>query len=114
MVLEKLSSKNFGVQFDYEKDIVEYIKTIPGANWNGDKKLWSIPLIFGMEFCRKCHIPPNLLNNDVLESFTKYLGIKNNRIESMAIDKLGNFYLAGAAWKDLDGIINILRNLKRK
>lgn len=69
MRIEKVSSKNFGIQFNYDLEIVEWIKTIPGSHFDGDRKMWIVPLMFGAEVTRKMQIPSTYIDEDIYADF---------------------------------------------
>jgi cold shock CspA family protein len=33
----------FSIEFEYDPNLVEKVKTIPGRKWNGDTKFWGVP-----------------------------------------------------------------------
>jgi SNF2 family DNA or RNA helicase len=49
-VLSHTDGKRILLKFDYDRDLVARVKSVPGARWHADTKTWRVPLT--MDTCR--------------------------------------------------------------
>ena len=77
--ITKEANSHFIIEFDYDKDLVEAVKQLPGRRYNPNGKYWTVPSIYEEEvisFARRCRFFINLPDGDHNTNNTHFRDLK--------------------------------------